>query len=61
MTHLLSLSIHFILGLLLPLCEGDLISKGKMDFSFKEFKGASRTANDIDAIERVFAKGTLRI
>ena len=56
MTHLLSLSIHFILGLLPLLFEGDLISKGKMDFSVKEFKGASRTANDIDAIERVFAE-----
>ena len=56
MTHLLSLSIHFILGLLPLLFEGDLISKGKMDFSVKEFKGASRTADDIDAIERVFVE-----
>ena len=24
-----------------------------MDFSFKEFKGAPRTANDIDAIEKL--------
>ena len=53
MTHLLSLSIHFILGLLPLLFEGDLISKGKMDFSVKEFKGASRTADDIDAIARI--------
>lgn len=56
MTHLLSLSIHFILGLLPLLFEGDLISKGKMDFSVKEFKDASRKADDIDAIERVFAE-----
>lgn len=56
MTRLLSLSIHFILGLLPRLFEGDLISKCKMDFSFKEFKGASRTASDIDAIERVLAE-----
>ena len=56
MTHLLSLSVHFILGLLPLLFEGDLISKGKMDFSVKEFKDASRKADDIDAIERVFAE-----
>ena len=45
-----------MLGLLPLLFEGDLISRGKMDFSLKEFKGASRTANDIDTIERVFAE-----
>ena len=56
MTRLFSLSIHFILGLLPPFFEGDLIFKCKVDFFFKEFKGASRTAIDIDAIERVFAE-----
>ena len=45
---------HF--SLLPPLFEGDLISKCKLGFSFKEFKGASRTASGIDAIERVLAE-----
>ena len=56
MTRLLFLFIHFILGLLAPLFKWYLISKYKMNFSFKEFKGAPRTASDIDAIERVLAE-----
>ena len=57
MTHLLSLSsIHFILASYPRSLRETSFLSVKWAFFFKEFKGASRTASDIDAIERVLAE-----